>query len=92
MKWLMKMNSALNDIEKNLSREIDLDIVCQKSLLASYNFQKIDLGPLKKWKYFEQLENSNVLKKNKMFLQPPFLLVLFNIYKIFLSIYGIIIA
>ncbi|MDS0524811.1 GyrI-like domain-containing protein [Clostridium sp. SHJSY1] len=41
MKWLDKMNSALNYIEENLDGEIDNEIIAQKACCSNYNFQRM---------------------------------------------------
>lgn len=41
MDWLMKMNSAIEYIEENLTTEIDYNIVAMKACCSSYNFQRM---------------------------------------------------
>lgn len=41
MDWLTKMNAAINYIEKNLTEEIDFEVVAMKAGCSSYNFQRM---------------------------------------------------
>lgn len=41
MDWLVKMNSAIEYIEENLTEEIDLNLVAAKACCSSYNFQRM---------------------------------------------------
>jgi AraC family transcriptional regulator len=41
MDWLVKMNSALDYIEENLTEEIDMNKVAMKACCSSYNFQRM---------------------------------------------------
>lgn len=41
MDWLSRMNSAIDYVENNLTNEIDMNIVAQRALCSSYNFQKM---------------------------------------------------
>ena len=41
MDMLMKMNAALDYIEKNLTGEIDFSIVAQQAGCSSYNYQRM---------------------------------------------------
>ncbi len=41
MDWLVKMNSAIDYIEANLTGEIDFNIVAMKACCSSYNFQRM---------------------------------------------------
>jgi AraC family transcriptional regulator len=41
MDWLMRMNCALDYVESNLTKEIDMNVVAQRACCSSYNFQKM---------------------------------------------------
>jgi AraC family transcriptional regulator len=41
MDWLVKMNSALDYIEENLTEELDMDRIAAKACCSSYNFQRM---------------------------------------------------
>jgi AraC family transcriptional regulator len=41
MDWLAKMNAVLDEIERNLTGEIDLNVLCMKAGCSSYNFQRM---------------------------------------------------
>jgi len=41
MEWLIKMNSAIDYIEENLTEEIDYSTVAMKAGCSSYNFQRM---------------------------------------------------
>ena len=41
MDWLERMNSAINYMEENLTREIDLDVLAQKACCSTYHFQRM---------------------------------------------------
>lgn len=41
MDWLIKMNSAIDYIEVNLTGEIDFNMVAMKACCSSYNFQRM---------------------------------------------------
>jgi AraC family transcriptional regulator len=41
MDWLTKMNSAIDYIEENLTKEIDFNVVASKACCSSYNFQRM---------------------------------------------------
>ncbi len=41
MDWLMRMNRALDYVESNLTKEIDMNVVAQRACCSSYNFQKM---------------------------------------------------
>lgn len=41
MEWINKMNAALDYIENNLDKDIDLNTVAQRASCSSYNFQRM---------------------------------------------------
>ena len=41
MDWFAKMNAVLDEIERNLTGEIDLNVLCMKAGCSSYNFQRM---------------------------------------------------
>ena len=41
MDWLERMNRALGYVERNLTNEVDMNVVAQMACCSSYNFQKM---------------------------------------------------